>query len=283
MTKRIADYELIDHGIENSSYFQGCGTAFTSFEHVTTGIGDNPAEAIEDCLGQIAQGGFDVEPLEKRILVDERWKAFPVKPSVSDQLEENRPEAQFSLDFRAYCGMSSIHETGDKDDMRQQAAELIRRRRNAGYAVQILERGSEWEVLEPENCAMVPDECGIISLEEIEQDDSDDNDCELWYHVSIRWNEDKRDLHRNEDGSLPSFAWPGGYPMYYLCADNGILCPDCANGENGSEANKGAWTDDKQWRIVDSDVHWEGEPLICDHCNKEIESAYGPVEEETEA
>lgn len=73
---------------------------------------------------------------------------------------------------------------------------------------------------------------------------------------------------------LPSYAWPGGYPIYYLCADSGILCPDCANGPDVA----GADADDKQWHVVAGDVHWEGDPLICDHCNTQIESAYGPVE-----
>ncbi len=47
-------YELIDHGIHHPDYFQGCGTAFTDYDHLVTGIGDNLAEAIEDCLEQMA-------------------------------------------------------------------------------------------------------------------------------------------------------------------------------------------------------------------------------------
>jgi len=74
---------------------------------------------------------------------------------------------------------------------------------------------------------------------------------------------------RNESGKFDSFAWPGGYPLFYLCADNGVLCPDCAN-ENGHDD-----ATDKQWRIVASDVNWEDSDLTCDHCNRKIESAYG--------
>jgi hypothetical protein len=44
---------------------------------------------------------------------------------------------------------------------------------------------------------------------------------------------------RDENGNLPAFAWPGGYPIFYLCADNGILCPQCANKESTvKEADK---------------------------------------------
>ncbi len=74
---------------------------------------------------------------------------------------------------------------------------------------------------------------------------------------------------------LPSFAWPGGYPLYYLCADGGILCPDCANGDDVAQAD----ADDKQWHVTGVDVHWEGQPLTCDHCNGSIESAYGDPEQ----
>ena len=66
--------------------------------------------------------------------------------------------------------------------------------------------------------------------------------------------------------------------MFYLTKDNGTLCPDCANGENGSIASEG--NDDAQWDLVAADIHWEGDPLVCDHCNWKIESAYGPVEGE---
>lgn len=84
-------------------------------------------------------------------------------------------------------------------------------------------------------------------------------------------------LHRDTDGTLPAYAWPGGYPMFYLTKDDGVLCPDCANGKNGSGASE--TQDDPQWQVVAGDVHWEGQPLTCDHCHQEIESAYGDPEE----
>jgi hypothetical protein len=84
-------------------------------------------------------------------------------------------------------------------------------------------------------------------------------------------------LPRNDDGNLPAYAWPGGYPIYYLTADNGCLCPGCANGENGSDASE--TNEDKSWRVVAYGIHYEGDPIICDHCGGENESAYGPLEE----
>lgn len=82
----IGRFELIDHGIEGSDYFQGCGVSCTSFGNVVTGIGDNPAEAIDDCLEQIASGtDFNTEGMEQRILAEEGWSELPTAPSVTEE------------------------------------------------------------------------------------------------------------------------------------------------------------------------------------------------------
>lgn len=80
------------------------------------------------------------------------------------------------------------------------------------------------------------------------------------------------DLHREEDGTLPAYAWPGGYQMYYLLADDGTICPPCANGQNGSLASEKA--EDKQWKITAADINYEDDDLFCDHCNAKIPAAY---------
>ena len=62
------------------------------------------------------------------------------------------------------------------------------------------------------------------------------------------------------------WAWPGGYPIFYICADGGVLCSKCANKEI-------ELTGDPQWRIVDADINCEDE-CYCDHCADPIEAAY---------
>lgn len=93
-------------------------------------------------------------------------------------------------------------------------------------------------------------------------------------------------LYRDFDGKLPAYAWPGGYQMFYLMSDGEVMCPDCANGENGSHARTEDGPDDAPhdgWKIVAGDIHWEGPPEICCHCNAEIPSSYGdPNEDERE-
>jgi hypothetical protein len=85
-------------------------------------------------------------------------------------------------------------------------------------------------------------------------------------------------ITRDETGKLPGYAWPGCYEIHYMTRDGAILCHQCTNRENGSEAYTGVSPDgipDPQWEIVACDIHWEGEPLQCDHCNRTIDSEYG--------
>jgi hypothetical protein len=88
MAKTIVEFELVDHGIENEQYFQGCGVACTQFEECATGIGDTPAEAIDDALECLAQQAWDVDGMEKRILADIGKRKMPQRPKVKARDEE---------------------------------------------------------------------------------------------------------------------------------------------------------------------------------------------------
>lgn len=76
--------------------------------------------------------------------------------------------------------------------------------------------------------------------------------------------------HNHGVDDLPTFA-DGGYPLLYLTADNGELCPACANSSECRHATK----DDPQWHIAAWYVHYEGPPAVCYHCGAEVTSAYG--------
>ena len=80
---------------------------------------------------------------------------------------------------------------------------------------------------------------------------------------------------------LPSFAWSGGYPLFYVFADGGAICPDCVNA-NVSEidqANRGqrSFNSHGGWAVDAVEPNWEDTELVCDHCHKPIPSAYGSV------
>lgn len=68
------------------------------------------------------------------------------------------------------------------------------------------------------------------------------------------------ELRKDNNGKLPFFAWPGGYPMFYIDRGGGVFCPDCA------ETNEG---------IADYGINWEDENLYCDACSQQIQNAYG--------
>jgi hypothetical protein len=69
----------------------------------------------------------------------------------------------YTLNHYAYCGMRVPLGEGDYREMRAKAASIIRRRRRQGFPVVQLDR-HEWEIQEPEDCFMVPDQCGVMTL-----------------------------------------------------------------------------------------------------------------------
>lgn len=70
---------------------------------------------------------------------------------------------------------------------------------------------------------------------------------------------------------LEPYAWPGGYQINYLIGDGeGYVCFDCAKKIQKTEPEV----------QLTPDIYYEGDICFCDECNKEIESAYGPIEGE---
>lgn len=70
------------------------------------------------------------------------------------------------------------------------------------------------------------------------------------------------------------YAWPGCYPMALLMADGEVIDAKAAR-ENYRLIRRETGRD---WIAVAPFIHWEGEPLVCAHSGRAIESAYGPVE-----
>lgn len=68
------------------------------------------------------------------------------------------------------------------------------------------------------------------------------------------------------------YAWPGGYPLYFVMAD-GETCSFEAIADNKAEVYSSAA--DPQWRPVAVDINWEDPDLLCAHTGKPIEAAYG--------
>ena len=68
----------------------------------------------------------------------------------------------------------------------------------------------------------------------------------------------------------------------YVTGNADTVCPDCANGDNGSGI-----TDDEEAhpdeRLSGWFIHYEGPPATCAHCNVDIHSSYGDPEAKEEA
>lgn len=79
------------------------------------------------------------------------------------------------------------------------------------------------------------------------------------------------------------YAWPGGYPLYVIL-EGGIACEDCvrANWRSVLEDTRYRHLGYRGgWRAICVEVLYEGVEYCCE-CSVELESAYGPVEEDKE-
>ena len=70
------------------------------------------------------------------------------------------------------------------------------------------------------------------------------------------------------------YAWPGGYPRFFLCSDGGALSFEAAKSNRRLILESIRDEDNSGWRIVACDINWEDIELFCDHTGKRIESAY---------
>jgi len=97
-----------------------------------------------------------------------------------------------------------------------------------------------------------------------------------------------------DNGQYSSYAWPGGYPLYYLDSCDNVLCPECVNRQQ-REYVLDVLSDVCNWAIDPSDdstyfdcrdlptaadINYDDNSLYCDACSERIESAYAEEEEE---
>ena len=78
---------------------------------------------------------------------------------------------------------------------------------------------------------------------------------------------------------LTRYAFPGGYPLFLVTTDGGVLCPDCVKSEIRLIVDACRRDDPNGWQAHCGDINWEDPNLYCDNCNNRIESAYAEEEE----
>jgi len=71
------------------------------------------------------------------------------------------------------------------------------------------------------------------------------------------------------------YAWPGGYPCYFITSDGAALSFDAVRRELRSILESIASNANDGWRIVALEINWEDAALYCEHTGQKIESAYG--------
>ncbi len=70
------------------------------------------------------------------------------------------------------------------------------------------------------------------------------------------------------------YAWPGGYPCYWIMSDGGACAFTVAKSERRNMLEAIRDRDSSGWRPVAFDINWEDGDLTCDHTGESIECAY---------
>lgn len=72
-----------------------------------------------------------------------------------------------------------------------------------------------------------------------------------------------------------AYAWPGGYPVFFLMSDGGALAYETAKTERRSILEALRDNDRRSgWLPIALEVNWEDANLFCAHSGEAIESAY---------
>ena len=71
------------------------------------------------------------------------------------------------------------------------------------------------------------------------------------------------------------YAWPGGYPIYFVTSDGAVLSFAAVRAEWRNVVDAHLRNNTQcGWHIAAADINWEDSDLFCDHTGERIESAY---------
>ena len=74
------------------------------------------------------------------------------------------------------------------------------------------------------------------------------------------------------------YAWPGGYPVYFLLSDGEAISFKAAREKSTRREMLAALRDNNTrcgWMPIALEINWEDENLYCVQTSERIESAYG--------
>lgn len=67
----------------------------------------------------------------------------------------------------------------------------------------------------------------------------------------------------------------GSYPVFLYTSDGAALCWECCRKEYRQVSTAIREKSSDGFRVVGCEINYEDDDLMCDHCSKPIESAYG--------
>jgi hypothetical protein len=70
------------------------------------------------------------------------------------------------------------------------------------------------------------------------------------------------------------YAWPGGYPRYFITSDGAALSYKSAVHNQKLIIDSINESSNDGWQVVGCDINWEDLDLYCDDTSERIESAY---------
>ena len=75
------------------------------------------------------------------------------------------------------------------------------------------------------------------------------------------------------------YAWPGGYPRFFVCSDGAAISFKTAQQQRW-QIRHAIRANDRTtgWQVVGCVINWENPALYCDHTGERIESAYAEDE-----
>lgn len=82
---------------------------------------------------------------------------------------------------------------------------------------------------------------------------------------------------------VQSHSTLGGYPLVALAGDDSVICAVCAHNDRQRyipTAGTPLSSFERKKALQGLYVHWEGRPIHCDQCHRDIPSAYGPTPDE---
>ena len=74
------------------------------------------------------------------------------------------------------------------------------------------------------------------------------------------------------------YAWPGGYPLYFITSDGAALSFQAVRDNFRSVLWSIRHAVNDGWRVVAIEVNWEDIDLYCDHTGEPIPAAYAEAD-----